>query len=116
MTVVDPNDDSVDRWVILHYGYDNTRREWRTHALEAFDDESECDASIKMLSQKLDEEVKNGLKDCREEFSVALWPRGRNADIARSRIVRKAAQKGVALSSDWYDHDLTARAQRIDDN
>ena len=38
MTVVDPNDDSVDRWVILHYGYDNTRREWRTHALEAFDD------------------------------------------------------------------------------
>jgi hypothetical protein len=51
--VVDPNDDSRERFVIWHYRYDPTRREHRNVTVAAFDNADEFTAEFERLSATL---------------------------------------------------------------
>lgn len=46
MAAVDPDDDSIKRFIVLHYRYDADRRERRNVVVQAFDNEREFHAAL----------------------------------------------------------------------
>ena len=55
---VDPNDDSVWRWVVQHYRFDPERNQRRRVVVAAYDNEAEFDAAltayIRLISAGID--------------------------------------------------------------
>jgi hypothetical protein len=50
---VDPDDDSICRWVVWHYRYDPDRSERRNVVVAAFDNRHEFDADIEKRAARL---------------------------------------------------------------
>jgi hypothetical protein len=50
---VDPDDDSVDRYIVRHYAYDPARHERRHQTIVAFDDQMEFEAYIHDANARL---------------------------------------------------------------
>jgi hypothetical protein len=55
MAVVDPDDDSIQRYVVWHYCYDADRNERRNVVVAAFDEEQEFLAEITRRAARLKE-------------------------------------------------------------
>jgi hypothetical protein len=95
MSEVDPDDDSLWRWVIYHYRFDPTRNQRRNVRVAAFDDESEFRSQLDQYTEVIRSEIAAGTRSNREWVSgIALEP-GHLAAQARGHNVRRAIEHGV---------------------
>ena len=86
MPEIDPNDESLDRWVVQHYRYDPARRERRNVNEVAFDTEAEFLAYIEEAARLLAEEKPAGLAESVEHYSGRHLEPGHRERMRRSRM------------------------------
>ena len=90
MATVDPDDDSIERWVVHHYRYDPARRERRNVVIGAFDNEPEFMAFIHERSKELRAAKERGEAEAVEWLSgMCRWP-GYQAEMRAARRARNA--------------------------
>lgn len=95
MSEVDPADDTIARWVIHHYRYDEVRHERRNVTVAAFDNEAEFLAEVTRLAELIRAEVAAGTRDARENVSGMRMSPGHLAAQAHGHTVRRAIEHGV---------------------
>lgn len=92
---VDPDDDSVWRWVLQHYRLDPQGRQRRNVIVAAYDNAAEFDAALAANSERIQVEIDAGDRDRREHVGGVVWHPGYHAEQARGRLVRDAVAHGV---------------------
>jgi hypothetical protein len=93
---MNPDDDTVRRYVVLHYRYDPDRRERRHVVVGAFDDESEYDACLVATDDALGARRDSGeAVDPREHVSGRAYDPGYRRLRQNGRLLRRAAEYGV---------------------
>jgi hypothetical protein len=92
---VDPDDDSVWRWVIRHYRFDPDRNERRHVVVAAYDNEPEFEAAITVFADALNAEVTAGQASATEHITGVTMNPGHNAQQATARAVKQALRRGV---------------------
>jgi hypothetical protein len=94
---VDPEDDSIDRFIVRHYRYDPQRRERRHVVVAAFDNEREFQACMDGVQadirqrREADEPVEPG-----EHASGVVHEAGYLRRAANGHLVTRAIRHGVA--------------------
>ena len=94
---VEPEDDSIRRFIVHHYGYDPVRRERRHVVVAAFDNEPEflvCVERVRAeiaLRREREEHV-----DPREHASGVVHGPGYLRRAANAHLLRRAFKHGVA--------------------
>ncbi|GAA1903395.1 hypothetical protein [Lapillicoccus jejuensis] len=97
MAEVDPEDDSIERFVVYHYRYDPQRSERRNVVVAAYDDAGEFEARVDHENARLRGRAARGERiDPREHISGTVLPPGYARLAARARLVRRANVRGVA--------------------
>ena len=107
MGTVDPEDDSVRRFIALHRRYDEQRHEWRDVVLRAFDEESEFQEFLDGLNGELRARQAAGEADRREHVSGVVREPGHRARSHNQRFLRRALEHGV-WPPGWDAHDPPA--------
>ena len=96
MAELDPEDDTLLRYVVRRYAYDPARHERRHQVVAAFDNEAEFNALIDSLARGLrDRRTAGEAVDPREHITgVVLAPnyKRRQAD---GRLLRRAVERGA---------------------
>jgi hypothetical protein len=106
MAAVDPDDDSIRRYVVRHYRYDPDRHERRHVVVAAFDRQSEFKAYLEATAATLGARRENGEDvDPREHVSGVVYEPGYHRLQANGRLLRRAIDRG-AVPSNWRDLDL----------
>lgn len=95
MAMVDPEDDSLRRFIALHRRYDQHRREWRDVVLEAFDDEREFQEFLDVRNAELQARQAAGETDLREHVSGVVREPGHRVRSRNQRLLRRALEHGV---------------------
>ncbi|HUZ70583.1 MAG TPA: hypothetical protein VMU65_12820 [Candidatus Saccharimonadales bacterium] len=98
MARVDPDDDSIERFVVRRYAYDPERHERRHQVVAAFDNHREYMKLISKLSEDLKRRRAAGESvDPKEHFNgVALEP-GYRRRHAAGHLLSSASRHGVSL-------------------
>lgn len=111
MSKVDPEDDSIRRWVVQHYRYDPHRRQRRHVLVSAFDDEQEFEACMRELSSEVEDRRRAGPGDRREHVTGTVWEPGHLSRAATGHMVRRAIEHGAdpsrLLVSGELPHNMT---------
>ncbi len=95
------DDDSVDRWVVWWYRYDETRRERRNTVVAAFTDGTESSEKMAELSAELERLKAEGKAEPVERISAVLHPAGYRAEVrARRAGLLKDQYRMVSRRSD----------------
>lgn len=98
MAKVDPDDDSIDRWVVQHYRYDPDRRERRHVVVAAFDNPNEFDADIEERATQLRTRKERGDDvDHVEYISGMMHQSGYRRLQENAHLLKRAIEHGVAL-------------------
>ncbi len=106
MAAVNPDDDTVRRYVVRHYRYDPDRRERRHVVVGAFDNESEYDACLVAADAALGARRDSGeVVDPREHISGTVYEPGYRRLQQNGRLLRRAAEHGV-WPPNWQDIEL----------
>lgn len=92
---VDPNDDSVWRWVVQHYRFDPERNQRRRVVVAAYDNEAEFDAALTAYIRLISAGIDGGDRDPREHVGGVIWHPGYHAEQARGRLAGDAVRHGV---------------------
>lgn len=95
LSEVDPNDDSIWRWLLQHYRFDPDRCERRSVVVTAYDTAAEFEAALAAYDHRLTAEIEAGTRDGREHLSGVTWNPGYHAEQARGRLARDAVRHGV---------------------
>lgn len=96
MARVDPDDDSIRRFVVHHHRYDPQRREFRNVAVAAFDNADEFDAALRETSAGIERRRRSGEPvDRREHASGTEYGPGAREQAAYGRFLQRAARHGV---------------------
>lgn len=88
---VDPDDDSLHRYVVWHFKFDDARNERRNVVVAAFDDEAEFFAELGARKTALTELKRLGHAEPQELLGGYIWPVGyaeqqRQRDRGRGRV------------------------------
>jgi hypothetical protein len=94
VAAVDPDDDTIDRWVVLHYRYDSGRRERRDVAVAAFDNPDEFHADIHARAEQLRARGKEA--DRLERITGRAYPAGYRRQQRDAHLLKRAIEHGVA--------------------
>jgi len=94
MPRVDPNDDSIRRWVLRHYRYDPHRRQRRHVIVAAFDNKREFEAAMAQEQRSLTQRQEHG-GDPREHLTGTVLEPGDQARARTGRLVRRSIEHGV---------------------
>ena len=78
MAQVDMNDDTVDRYIVWHYRFDEDTSHFRKIPLAAFSTSREARRLFEVESQNLLKKKESGLADAREYISSDQKKRGHN--------------------------------------
>ena len=98
MAKVDPDDDSIYRWVVLHYRYDHDRRERRHVVVAAFDNPTEFHADIEERTAQLRARKERGDDvDDAEYISGMMHQSGYRRLQGNAHLLKRAIEHGVAL-------------------
>jgi hypothetical protein len=95
MAAVDPEDDSISRWVVHHYRYDSQRRQRRHVLVRAFDNRREFELAMSELRSQIAEARRSAESDSREHVTGTVWEPGDRASAAVGHMVRRAMEHGV---------------------
>lgn len=95
MAVVDPDDDDLMRWVVMHYRFDPVRRQRRNMIVAAYDNQAEFDEELDACDSRIRSGIESGDLDPQERVSGAIWEPGYRAAQARGRLARDAVAHGV---------------------
>jgi hypothetical protein len=97
VAAVDPDDDTIDRWVVLHYRYDPDRRERRQVVVAAFDNPDEFHADIHSRAEQLRAHAKRGEEiDGLEHITGHAYPAGYRRRQRDAHLLKRAIEHGVA--------------------
>ena len=85
MAQIDPQDESLDRWIVQRFRYDPDRRE-RRHVTEvAFDDRNEFEAYIDEAQRRLVREKAQGLAESAERYTGVFHESGHRKSMQLRR-------------------------------
>ena len=73
MSDVDPNDDSIWRWLLQHHRFDPDRCERRSVVVAAYDTAAEFEAALAAYDHRLTAEIEAGTRDGREHVTGMTW-------------------------------------------
>jgi hypothetical protein len=105
VAAVDPDDDTVDRWVVLHYRYDSGRRERRDVAVAAFDNPDEFHADIHARAEQLRARREDGEGvDRLERITGRVYAAAYRRQQRDAHLLKRAIEHGVAPVVE--DHEL----------
>ena len=85
MAEVDPDDDTIDRFVVWWYRFDPSRNERRNVTVAAFDNESEFIDRIEALTDELQRLKAAGRAEAVEHVSGLIHPAGYRAAVRAHR-------------------------------
>jgi hypothetical protein len=111
MPSVDPDDDSIRRWVLHHYKYDPDRRERRHVPVGAFDTKREFEAAYDRAQHELADRADGG-SDPREYISGSRLDPGDQARARVGRFVRRSMEHGVDPWTSVTDEELPRNMAR----
>jgi hypothetical protein len=98
MATVDPEDDTVRRYVVEQYRYDPQRRQRRHVVVAAFDNRREYEACLRATSDELRRREAAGEDvDSSEHVSGTVREPGHRQRAANARLLRRAMIRGVGL-------------------
>jgi hypothetical protein len=104
VAVVDPDDDTVARYVVMHYRYDADRQERRHVVVAAFDDPDEFHADIHVRAEQLRARRENGEDVERlEHITGRTYAAGYHRQQRDAHLLKRAIEHGVALVLDDLD-------------
>jgi hypothetical protein len=86
---IDPNDDSIDRWLVWHYRYDPERRERRNIVIACFDNRRAFTRFLERSKADLNEAQLAGRADKEERITGVMWKEGYREEIAQRRLFRR---------------------------
>jgi hypothetical protein len=94
---VDPDDDSIYRWVVQHYRYDPDRNERRSVVVSAFDNPREFHADIEKRAAQLRACKERG-EDAEpvESISGQMYEPGYRRRQQNVHLLKRAIKHGVA--------------------
>ena len=95
MPQVDPEDDSLWRYVLHHYRFDAARNQRRNVVVAAYDHEAEFEAALEELASRVRSEIGAGVRDQKEWVSGTVLHPGHDAEQALGRLVSTAVRHGV---------------------
>lgn len=102
MARVDPEDDTIERFIACHYRYDPQRRERRNVVVAAFDTRVEYFACVESLGQEIARRRERGERvDPREHASGVVHEPGYLRRAANGHLVKRAFKHGAAGS--WIE-------------
>lgn len=93
---IDPDDDTLHRYVLHWYRYDLERRERRNTAVAAYDDEREFTRHFDELRARLEEPKASGLSEPVEDISGVVLPNSRaraQSTRLQEQVIRRRARK-----------------------
>jgi hypothetical protein len=97
VTRVDPEDDSIERFIVRHYRYDPQRRERRHVVVAAFDNEREFEACMDSVQAEIRRRQDRGEPvDPGEHASGTVHEPGYLRRAANGHLVTRAIRHGVA--------------------
>lgn len=97
MAQVDPDDDSIQRFIVRHYRYDPERRERRHVVVAAFDNEPEFQARMQEERAEIRRRQEDGEKvDRREHASGTISEPGDLRRAANEHLRWRAIRHGVS--------------------
>ena len=88
--IVDAGDDSIARFVLLHYRYDPGRRERREVVVAAYDDRAEFEAAVRAAAGDLAARQARGEAEEQERVSGVYKLAGADAEARRRRLAFRA--------------------------
>jgi hypothetical protein len=95
---VDPEDDTIRRFIVRHYAFDPERHERRHITVAAFDNQAEFESLVQRLATELKERRELGDEvDWREHYTGVVLDPGYTRLQQNGRIVRDALARGVSL-------------------
>jgi hypothetical protein len=95
MTLVDPDDDEIWRWVIEHHCFDPGRGERRPVVVAAYDNAQEFERELQRYADRVHREIRAGSRSGRESVSGRVLHPGYRAEQARAHMVRRAVEHGA---------------------
>lgn len=99
MALVDPEDDSIIRYVLMHYRYDPDRHERRHVAVAAYDNEPEFERAFATLAAEIERaRAAGGDVDRQEHVTGHIREPGHRARAQYGRLISRAIEHGVAPS------------------
>jgi hypothetical protein len=118
MAAVNPDDDSIHRWVVWHYRYDPERNERRNVVVAAFDNEDEFHADLRQRASQLRERKQRRDVDPRETVGGMAYEPGYRSRQDNARLWTRAIEHGVTPTGladmDFPSNVVVARAHRAD--
>lgn len=85
MARVDPNDESIERWVVQRYRFDPDRNERRNVTEVAFDNAEEFDAYMHGARERLRAEQAEGSAESVEHYTGTVHEAGHQERMMRRR-------------------------------
>jgi hypothetical protein len=96
---VDPEDDSIERFIVRHYRYDSQRRERRHVVVAAFDNELEYGACIESVQAEIKARRERGEPiDPQEHASGIVHESGYLRRAANGHLLSRAIRHGATGS------------------
>jgi hypothetical protein len=113
VAVVDPDDDTIARWVVRHYRYDADRRERRHVVVAAFDNPDEFHAEISARAAQLRARRERGDDvDRLEHITGHTYEPGYRRRQRDAHLLKRAIEHGVAPVLDDLDLPPNVSAAR----
>lgn len=110
--VVDPDDDTIARWVVAHYRYDADRHERRHVVVAAFDNPDEFHADIHARAEQLRARRESGEDvDRLERITGRTYAAGYRRQQRDAHLLKRAIEHGVAPVVE--DLDLPANISAV---
>ncbi len=98
MAQVDPEDDSITRFIVRHYRYDPARRERRHVIVAAFDNEREFHSGMNRVTAEIAQRRDRGEHvDPGEHASGVVFDPGHLRRAAIGHLVSRAIEHGARL-------------------
>ena len=95
MPLVDPNDDSVLRFVLEHFRYDPERHQRRNVVVAAYDNEPEFLRAFSELNAELAKGKQDGSVESNESISGRVKPPGSSSAARERRAAWRRATRGL---------------------
>lgn len=105
MAQVDPENDSIRRFIVQHYRYDPARRERRQVVVAAFDNKREYRRFLETTAAEILRRKDAGAAEAEEYVSGVVREPGDQRRQQNARLIARAAAHGVA-AKDLADHEL----------